>query len=135
MTGLVVLSGNIDISKVWPDGYDEIVALAAHNGLLIIFGKHSIIAYQGAEAPATMSIADTVAGVGCVDRDTVQYTGTDVLFLSHTGLKSFGRTIQEKSMPISSLSNNITKDIIAALQNEDEFFLGRYTAQKKVSIC
>ena len=25
-------SGNIDISKVWPDGYDEIVALAAHNG-------------------------------------------------------------------------------------------------------
>ena len=77
-------SGNIDISKVWPDGYDEIVALAAHNGLLIIFGKHSIIAYQGAEAPATMSVADTVAGVGCVDRDTVQYTGTDVLFLSHT---------------------------------------------------
>ncbi len=123
-------SGNIDISKVWPDGYDEIVALAAHNGLLIIFGKHSIIAYQGAEAPATMSIADTVAGVGCVDRDTVQYTGTDVLFLSHTGLKSFGRTIQEKSMPISSLSNNITKDIISALQNESEFFRSVYSPEE-----
>ena len=76
-------SGSIDISKVWPDGYDEIVALAAHNGLLIIFGKHSIVAYQGAEAPATMSLADTVAGVGCVDRDTVQYTGTDVFFVAH----------------------------------------------------
>ena len=24
-------SGSIDISKVWPDGYDEIVALSAHN--------------------------------------------------------------------------------------------------------
>jgi hypothetical protein len=47
-------SGSIDVSKVWPDGYDEIVALAAHNGFLIIFGKHSIIVYQGAEAPATM---------------------------------------------------------------------------------
>jgi len=35
-------SGSIDVSKVWPDGYDEIVALAAHNGLLIInaTGRH-----------------------------------------------------------------------------------------------
>lgn len=123
-------SGSIDISKVWPDGYDEIVALAAHNGLLIIFGKHSIVAYQGAEAPATMSLADTVAGVGCVDRDTVQYTGTDVLFLSHTGLKSFGRTIQEKSLPISSLSGNITKDIIGALQTEASFFRSVYSPEE-----
>jgi len=123
-------SGSIDISKVWPDGYDEIVALAAHNGLLIIFGKHSIVAYQGAEAPASMTLADTVAGVGCVDRDTVQYTGTDVLFLSHTGLKSFGRTIQEKSLPISSLSGNITKDIIGALQTENQFFRSVYSPEE-----
>ena len=123
-------SGNIDVSKVWPDGYDEIVALAAHNGLLIIFGKHSIIVYDGATSPASMTLSDTVAGIGCVNRDTVQYTGTDVLFLSHTGLKSFGRTIQEKSMPISSLSGNITKDIIAALQNETEFFRSVYSPEE-----
>ena len=100
-------SGSINISKVWPNGYDEIVALAAHNGLLIIFGQHSIVVYQGAEAPATMSLADTVSGVGCVNRNTVQSTGTDVIFLSNTGLRSFGRTIQEKSMPISSLPKTI----------------------------
>jgi len=123
-------SGSIDISKVWPDGHDEIVALAAHNSLLIIFGKHSIVVYQGAEAPATMILADTVAGVGCVDRDTVQYTGTDVLFLSHTGLKSFGRTIQEKSMPITSLSNTITKDIIDLLQNEIGFYRTVYSPEE-----
>jgi len=123
-------SGSIDISKVWPDGYDEIVALAAHNGFLIIFGKRSIVVYQGAEAPATMTLVDTVAGVGCVDRDTVQYTGTDVLFLSHTGLKSFGRTIQQKSMPVSSLSGNITKDIINALQTESTFFRSAYSPEE-----
>ena len=89
-------SGNIDISTVWPDGYDEIVALAAHNNALIIFGQHSIVVYSGATSPASMTLEDTVAGIGCVDRDTVQYTGTDVLFLSHTGLKSFGRNIKEK---------------------------------------
>ena len=67
-------SGSIDISKVWPDGYDEIVSLAAHNGMLIIFGQHSIVVYQGAEAPATMSLMDTVAGVGCVSTETLYST-------------------------------------------------------------
>ena len=123
-------SGSIDISKVWPDGYDEIVGLAAHNDLLIIFGRHSIVVYSGAEAPASMALSDTVAGIGCVNRDTIQYTGTDVLFLSHTGLKSFGRTIQEKSMPISSLSGNITKDIINALQTENTFFRSAYSPEE-----
>ena len=123
-------SGSIDISKVWPDGYDEIVALAAHNGLLIIFGQHSIVVYQGAEAPATMSLSDTVAGVGCVDRDTVQHTGTDVLFLSHTGLRSFGRTIQQKSMPLSTLSKTITKDLINLIQNENSFYRTVYSPEE-----
>ena len=80
-------SGSLDISQVWPDGYDEIVALSAHNNHLIIFGKRGIVVYSGATAPASVTLADTVSGVGCVDRDTVQYTGTDVLFLSQTGLK------------------------------------------------
>lgn len=119
-------SGSIDISKVWPDGYDEIVSLAAHNNFLIIFGKRNIIAYSGADAPATMVLEDTVTGTGCVGRDTVQYTGMDVLFLSQTGLKSFGRTIQEKSMPLNSLSGTITKDIITLLTGETESFKSVY---------
>lgn len=123
-------SGSIDIAKVWPDGYDEIVALAAHNGFLVIFGKHSIVIYQNADKPAEMTLLDTISNVGCVDRDTVQNTGTDVLFLSQTGLKSIGRTIQEKSAPISSLSANITKDIIISLQNEDEFYRSVYSPEE-----
>ena len=119
-------SGSIDISKVWPDGYDEIVALSAHNNHLIIFGKRSIVVYSGADNPAAMALADTIAGIGCVDRDTVQATGADVLFLSQTGLKSFGRTIQEKSMPIGSLSGTITKDIISLLTSETELYRSIY---------
>lgn len=119
-------SGSIDISKVWPDGYDEIVSLAAHNNFLIIFGKRNIVVYSGADAPASMALQDTLTGVGCLSRDTVQYTGVDVLFLSQTGLKSFGRTIQEKSMPINSLSGTITKDIIALLTAETEYFKSVY---------
>ena len=43
-----------------------------------------------------MTLADTISGVGCVGRDTVQSTGTDLIFMSHMGLKSFGRTVQRK---------------------------------------
>ena len=123
-------SGSIDIAKVWPNGHDEIVALAAHNGLLIIFGKHSIVVYEKAESPADMSLADTITGIGCVNRDTVQHTGTDVLFLSQTGLRSIQRTIQEKSAPLTSLSSNITKDIIIAIQDESQFFRTVYSPEE-----
>jgi hypothetical protein len=105
-------TGSIDISKVWPNGLDEIVALAAHNGFLIIFGKNSIVVYQGAVDPTTMSLADTIANVGCIDRDTVQSTGTDLIFMSNEGLRSFGRTIQEKSMPVRDISKNVRNDLL-----------------------
>ena len=110
-------SGSIDISEAWPDGADSVVSIAAHNNLLIIFGGHSIVVYQGAESPATMTLADTVPGVGCIDRNSVQHIGTDILFLDDTGLRSFGRTIQEKSMPISDLSGNIKTEFIESLVN------------------
>lgn len=108
-------SGSINISKVWPDGHDEIVALAAYNGFLIIFGRHSTVVYTGAESPATMQIADTIGGLGCIKRDSVQFTGDDLIFLSHTGLRSFGRTIQEKSMPSKDISRNVRSDFMSLI--------------------
>jgi hypothetical protein len=110
-------SGSIDVSKAWPDGYDEVRALAAHNNTLIIFGKHSILVYGGASSPASMALVDTVAGVGCICRNSVQHIGTDVLFMSQNGLRSLGRTIQEKSLPISDLSLNVKTELIAVINN------------------
>lgn len=113
-------SGSINLTKAWPDGFDEVRGLAAHNNLLIIFGKHSILVYQGADSPATMVLADTVAGVGCVCRNSIQHIGTDVLFLSDTGLRSFGRVIQEKSLPIGDLSKNIKTQLLGLLAERTE---------------
>ena len=111
-------SGSIDISSVWPAGYDEITGLAASNNFLIIFGKHSIVVYSGADAPATMVLSDTVSGIGLRCRCGIVDTGTDLLVLSYDGLRSFGRTIQEKSMPIGDLSRNIKQDLLAAISAE-----------------
>ena len=105
-------SGSLDVTLVWPTGFDEITALAAHNGFLIIFGKKSILVYSGASSPASMTLADTIEGIGCIARDSVQHTGTDILFLSETGVRSFGRTIQEKSMPMRDISKNVRTDLL-----------------------
>ena len=111
-------TGSLDVTTVWPTGFDEITALAAHNGFLIIFGKKSILVYSGASSPASMTLADTVEGVGCIARDSVQHTGTDIIFLSDSGVRSFGRTIQEKSMPMRDISKNVRNDLmnLVALQ-------------------
>jgi len=111
-------SGSIDVAKAWPNGADKIVALAAHNNLLVVFGEHSIIVYSGASSPASMAISDTVSGVGCVDRKTVQNIGTDLLFLSDDGLRSLGRVIQEKSLPITDASRNVKQDLIAKIKSK-----------------
>jgi hypothetical protein len=111
-----VSSGSINLELVWPEGYDEIVALAAHNNFLIIFGKRSIIVYDGAESPASMSLSDSVSGIGCAARDSVQSIGTDLLFLDYNGVRSLGRTIQEKSAPIGDISANVHTDILGSLR-------------------
>lgn len=108
-------SGSIDISKVWPDGYDEITALAAYNDFLVIFGRDSIVVYSGADSPANMVLSDTISGVGCISWRTVQETGNELLYLSRTGLRSFNRTVQGGALPVSDVSNNIRKELVAQL--------------------
>ncbi len=104
-------AGTLDLRNVWPAGGDEVVALAAHNNFLFIFGRRQILIYSGADNPATMQLNDSIVGIGCIARDTVQNIGEDVWFLSDTGVRSMMRTIQEKSAPIGQLSLNINQDL------------------------
>ena len=111
-------AGTLNIDRVWPNGADEITGLAAHNGFLIIFGKRQILVYANATTPSTMSLSDTVGGIGCIARDSIQSTGKDVLFLSNSGVRSFARTIIEKSAPIGDLSKNIRSDFMSIIGSE-----------------
>lgn len=111
-------SGTLDVAEVWPAGPDEIIALAAHNNFLYIFGRRQILVYQGAMSPSTMSLYDTINGVGCIARDSVVVTGGDVLFLSDNGVRSIGRTIQEKSAPMRDISANVRDDLVEDVQAE-----------------
>ena len=112
-------SGSVDLTSVWPTGFDEVVSLAEHNGFLIIFGKKSIIIYTGAESPSSdLTLSDTIEGVGCVARDSVQSTGSDLFFLSSRGVMSLGRVVQEKSLPLNDISKNVRSDLLQTLAQE-----------------
>ena len=111
-------SGKLDISAVIPTG-DPIIALAQHNNFLVIFCKRHIVVYSGAKDPSTMALADTITGVGCIARDSVvSVAGTDILFLSETGIQSLQRVIQEKSLPFRDVSKNVRDDLLSNVNSE-----------------
>ena len=114
-------TGSIDVSSVWPNGADNITGLASHNGFLFIFGKNNILVYSGAQdvlSSGIFKISDSLTGIGCIARDTIQNTGSDVIFLSDTGVRSVLRTIQEKSAPFRDLSKNVRNDLMSSVAGE-----------------
>lgn len=114
-------TGSIDVSSVWPNGADNITGLASHNGFLFIFGKNNILVYSGAQdvlSAGVFKITDSLTGIGCIARDTIQNTGSDIIFLSDTGVRSVLRTIQEKSAPFRDLSKNVRNDLMSAVSGE-----------------
>jgi hypothetical protein len=113
-------SGSLNIASVLPDNTDDIVAIAAHNNFLIIFCRHHIVIYSGADNPisATFGLQDIIVGVGCVAHKSVQNTGSDLVFLSDTGIRSLGRLLQEKSLPMRDLTINVRDDLLDDLNTE-----------------
>ena len=113
-------SGLIDVASVVGNN-DEIVALGSHNGFLIVFCRNNVVIYKDPQDPTatTFSLQDVITGVGCVGRDTVQNTGTDLIFLSKSGLRSLNRVINEKSAPMRDLSSNIRDDLITFMAGEN----------------
>ena len=99
-------AGILDISSVVGNN-DVIVGMAQHNNFLVIFCRDNIVIYKGADNPDTMSLEDVITGIGCLSRDSIKATGTDLIFLSKSGIRSLSRTVQEKSMPMRELTLNI----------------------------
>ncbi len=135
-------AGIIDVSEYWPNGGDRITAMAAHNNFLVVFGRSSILIFANAASgdPAGadgMRLEDTIKNIGAVGRDSVVNTGNDVLFVDDTGVRSLGRTIQEKSVPIGDLTYNVRYDIVEVIkQTADKRTIQlAYLPEKDISVC
>ena len=110
-------SGSLSLNAVFPNN-DQIVALAAHNGFLIIFGRNNIAVYANPIDVTQLTLQEFIPNVGCIARDSVKSTGTDLIFLSDTGLRSLTRVIQEKSLPFRDISKNVRDELMSAVSSE-----------------
>ena len=110
-------SGYLNISEVVPNN-DPIVALASHNGFLIIFCEKHIVIYENPVDPSALTLKDVITGIGCIARDSVASIGTDLLFLSSTGVQSLQRVVQEKSLPFRDISKNVRDELLANVNSE-----------------
>ena len=110
-------SGSLALSTVFPNN-DEIVAMGAHNGFLVIFGRNNIAIYANPIDVTTLALAEFIPNVGCVARDTVMSTGSDIMFLSDGGIRSLGRVVQEKSLPFRDISINVRDDLMQKVNSE-----------------
>lgn len=136
-------SGTLDLTSVWPSGGDIIVGLGAHNNRLFIFGKQHILIYKDASTPASMSLEDSVTGIGAINHTSIVDTGTDIIFLSQTGIRTLSRTIQEKSAPMRDISKNVRteliqyalletpNDIVAVWNQKEAFYLIHFPTYDK----
>jgi len=122
---MTTTGGAVDMSKVWTQGMDEIVATAALGSNLIVFGKNHIILWadgSGSEIgldPNNMYVVDTIEGTGCIARDSIQNIGEgDLWFLSRHGVQSLGRVIQDKNNPLASVTKNIKTTLLGLLATE-----------------
>ena len=112
-------AGAINLQNVWTKGQDRIVALAAFNNQLIIFGRDTTTVYDNADELGNLALAEVIYDIGCIARDSVQYIDEDIFFLSRTGVRSYKRTILRNKMPEGDITKNVRDDIIGVSLLED----------------
>lgn len=118
-------AGSINLTSVWGSGNDSIVALAAYNNLLVVFGSRNIVLFQDGTGsplginPINIAVTDIISGIGCVARDSVQnINGDDLVFLSSSGVQSLKRVIIERSNAIRNISLNVRDYLLGTVGSE-----------------
>jgi len=123
-------SGSIDLRSVWPQGMDNVTAIAAFAGMLVIFGKRQILMYGSSDVTVLgldvtqLRVVDAIEGVGCISQWTLAPLGgekqhSDLIFCSQIGVQSLQRLVLNSgSRPIQNLTKNVRDTLIGQLSAE-----------------
>jgi hypothetical protein len=118
--------GTINMSSVWPNGQDEVIAIEEFAGDLVVFGRRQIVIWtDGAGGdlginPTKMYVSDTIPNVGAVSQFTQVHVDGDLWFMSPSGLQSLQRAMQDKTTPTLNLSKNVQNKYLAYLKAESD---------------
>ena len=132
-------AGIINVAEYWPTGGDKIQGIAAHNGFLIVFGRHSVLIYSGAQGdPAAedgLKLEDAIRDVGLVNQDAMCNIGSDHLFVDSLGVRALGRVIQEKSSPLAEPSLNVATEIRTLIDENSDTVRMFNMPRKSLAVC
>jgi len=106
-------SGSIDVG-------DVITGIKVFRNSLIIFCKNSI--YQLTNLDSTPIIESVTKNIGCVNGNSIQEIGGDLIFLAPDGLRTIAGTARIDDVELSSISRKILPLINDLLNN-----IGNYT--------
>ena len=119
-------AGYFNLTASYLKGKARPTAISEFNGNLLVFTDNNVTVWESPFNPngtttgvTPMGVLETIGGVGCVARDSIQYTQNDILFLSEQGVTSLSRVVQEKSMPLNRYSDNVKSDIQGLIREVD----------------
>lgn len=110
-------AGYIDFRYVLPGG-DELLDIATFVDLLVFFFRNHIVIYSGSNPTSSGDFVMTqcISGVGVVDTGTVQALGTDMSFLSSSGVKTLRQVVSTGALDVGDMSEHINPLIRGDIQ-------------------
>ena len=87
---------------------DRVVGLKSFRGDLIVFCKNSIYRVVNLEsADATTAVVPITKNIGCLDANSIQEIGGDLVFLAPDGIRTLAGTARIGDVELTSVSRNI----------------------------
>lgn len=135
--------GTIDMSQVWAGGQDEVVAIAAFAGDLVVFGKNQITIWtDGAGTtlgldPDELYISDEISGIGALSQFGIAQVEGDLWFCAPNGITSLNRARTERTTPQDAVTANVEDEyrgFLATQADEDDITLV-YSPEEGFALC
>ena len=118
----IYYSGTSDIDDFTSTGSgsikldDQVVGLKSFRDDLIIFCRNSIYKLVNINNSSTIAVVPITKNIGCLDGDSIQEVGGQLLFLAPDGIRTVAGTARIGDVELSSLSRNI-QPIISDIAN------------------
>lgn len=100
---------------------EPITGLKVFRENLYIFCEQSIWRASNLDDTSQTVVQNVTRNVGCIDGNTIQEIGGDLVFLSHDGFRTLAGTDRIDDVNVSTISLDINNETLRILQNRNQF--------------
>ena len=110
---------------------DQVVGLKSFRNDLIIFCKNSIYKLVNINSASTIAVQPITKNIGCMDGDSIQEIGGQLLFLAPDGIRTVAGTARIGDVELGSLSRKIQPIIGDIASNISSYNINSCVIRKK----